>query len=440
MPADAETIKTNKFSRWSLWLYNGLLYLLLPFILLHFWRQGRRNKAYRARIQERFGKQPIASKHQGAVIFHCVSVGEFLAAKPLISAFLESANGTPVVVTCMTPTASELIQTTFGEQVYHCYLPLDTSAAMRRFIHGLQPKALVILETELWPNLMYQCQRAKVPTLLVNGRMSERSAAGYKRLDWLFAQTWGSLRYCGIQTESQASRFVAIGVEKDRVHTVGNLKFDLQIPDAQREQIQSYQNLLADRLIITAGSTHAGEEATILQAFKKVQQSYPNALLILVPRHQERFDEVADLLQEHEFSFVRRRTGQPILADTQVWLADTMGELMLWYGLARIAFVGGSLITRGGHNPLEPLVFGVPIVSGRHVFNFQDIYNELDRLQAVRWVQDSDSLASTLIGLMATPETARRLSQEAQQLFADHQGATRRYLATIHQVCEGRHG
>lgn len=333
----------------------------------------------------------------------------------------------------MTPTASELIQSTFSDQVFHCYLPIDTPSAVRRFLDHAKPQAIVVLETELWPNLVYQCSAHEIPVVLVNGRMSEQSMRGYLRLDWLFKQVWGALRYCGTQTARHAERFTRIGVQSERIEAVGNLKFDVTCSTQLHKDIADYRKLFGHRPVITAGSTHEGEETELLTAFQTILETVPDALFILVPRHQERFQQVADLLEQKGVRYVRRSSGAPVLPSTQVLLADTMGELMLWYGVAQVAFVGGSLITRGGHNPLEPLALAVPIVSGRHVFNFQEVYDELEQLDAVHWVTDQSSLVATLAELLNNDD-AKVKTMHAQSIFAQHQGATARYLMLIEEI------
>lgn len=424
-----------QFTRWSLALYSGLLYLFTPLILLYFWRQGRRNPAYRARLDERFGKHKIPDRYCGGVVFHCVSVGEFLAARAMIQRFIQRHPHTPVIITSMTPTASELIEKTFAARAFHCYLPIDTPTAVSRFLNQAKPLSIVVLETELWPNLVHQCRRRKTPIVLVNGRMSEQSMRGYVRLDWLFKQVWGALDFCGAQTESAAQRFQRIGVPADKVDVVGNLKFDISCSEKLRNEIKDYKALFGERPIITAGSTHEGEEVQLLKAFTSVLKQHPTALFILVPRHQERFQAVAELVEQRGFKYVRRSAGVPVLPTTQVLLADTMGELMLWYGVANVAFVGGSLITRGGHNPLEPLALAVPIVSGTHVFNFQEVYDQLDSLEAVNWVTADDQLDLVLERLL-DDENAQLKTAHAQSLFAQHEGATDRYLDLIDDFLE----
>lgn len=405
--------------------------MLLPMVYLYLWWHGRNNRAYRQRWRERGAWQKVPAKARGSVVFHCVSVGELMAAKPLIDQFLQLNPHRPVTVTCTTPTGSELIQRLYASRVYHCYLPFDTPLAMRRFINRIRPRALVVLETELWPNLVSQCKQARISVLLINARMSARSAKSYRNVRALMRPIWHALDAVIAQDDSSAARFIELGCRADAVHVPGNIKFDVQISAQVKADIASFKPLLGERQVITFASSHDGEEALVLEAFGKVLKSRPHALLILVPRHQERFDSVARLVEEAGLNMVRRSEGRPITTHTQVLLADTMGEMLLWFGVSTIATIGGSLIERGGHNPLEAMAFGLPIVSGRHVFNFQDVYKQLDNLQAVRWVSSADELHVTWLGLLVETSTAQRIGAQAQQVFAKHRGATSRTLAIL---------
>ena len=416
---------------WLRAIYSVILVILLPMIYLYLWWHGRNNSAYRQRWSERGAWQTVPEKARGSVVFHCVSVGELMAAKPLIDQFLQVNPQQAVTLTCTTPTGSELIQKLYGTRVYHCYLPFDTPLAVRRFINRLRPRALVVLETELWPNLVSQCKQANIKLLLINARMSERSAKGYHQARALMRPIWHALDAVIAQDHSSAERFIQLGCRDDAVHVPGNIKFDVQISAQVKTDIASFKPLLGDRQVITFASSHEGEETQVLEAFAKVLKSRPNTLLILVPRHQERFDTVARLVETAGLHMVRRSEGRPVTTDTQVLLADTMGEMLLWFGVSTIATIGGSLIERGGHNPLEAMAFGLPIVTGRHVFNFQDVYRQLDNLQAVRWVTDTDELHDTWLGLLVETSTAQRLGAQAQQVFAQHRGATSRTLAIV---------
>lgn len=416
---------------WLRALYSVVLTLLLPFIYAYLWWHGRNNKGYRQRWAERGAWQAVPDSIQGGIVFHCVSVGELMAAIPLIEMQLETNPRLPVCVTCTTPTASDLIQQRFAGRVYHCYLPFDTPLAVRRFFHRVRPRALVILETELWPNLVSQAHQQNIAVMLANARMSARSQRGYQRVRWLMQPCWQALTKVIAQNDESAARFIELGCRAERVATAGNIKFDVQINAQTKQEVARYKPLLHGRQVITAASTHEGEEAIMLQAFQRLLKNRPDTLLILVPRHRERFKQVVQLVEDSDLNMVKRSSGRPLTADTQVLLADTMGEMLIWFGIATLATIGGSLIERGGHNPLEAMAYGVPIVSGRHVFNFAEVYRQLDARQAVRWVNDAESLHDTWLGLLVEPATAQRIGAQAAQIFSQHRGATQRTLMMI---------
>lgn len=419
---------------WLRALYSALLTLALPFIYAFLWWHGRNNKAYRWRWLERGAWQDVPERYRRCVVFHCVSVGELMAARPLIEQFLTLNPQQAVTITCTTPTGSELVRKLFADRVYHCYLPFDTPLAVRRFINRLQPRAMVILETELWPNLVSQAHQHGIKLVLANARMSERSARGYQKVRLLMRPIWGALDAVIAQDKASAERFIELGCQPAQVHVPGNIKFDVQINTQTKQAIAQFKPLLGSRQVVTMASTHEGEEKVALDAFKRLLKTRPDCLLILVPRHQERFAEIARLVESSGLNMVRRSSGHPVLADTQVLLADSMGEMLLWFGVATIATMGGSLIERGGHNPLEAMAFGLPIVSGRHVFNFADVYRQLDARQAVRWVADTQQLHDTWLGLLVEPGAAQHIGAQAQQIFAKHRGATQRSLALMAEV------
>ena len=423
---------------WLRAIYSILLTLASPVIYAYLWWHGRNNHAYRERWRERAAWQTVPQRYRRCVVFHCVSVGELMAARPLIEQFLSLNPQQPVAITCTTPTGSELVQQLFGERVYHCYLPFDTPLAVRRFINRLRPRAMVILETELWPNLVSQAHQQGIKLMLVNARMSERSARGYQKARALMRPIWEAMDAVVAQDNASAERFIELGCAPERVHMPGNIKFDVQVNAQVKQDITQFKPLLGARQVITMASTHEGEEQIALDAFQQVLRTRPDTLLILVPRHQERFDAIARLIEDTGLNMVRRSSGRPIMQDTQVLLADTMGEMLLWFGVSTIATIGGSLIERGGHNPLEAMAFGLPIVSGRHVFNFADVYQQLDARQAVRWVADTQQLHDTWLGLLVEPGTAQRIGAQAQQLFARHRGATQRSLGLMAEVISVR--
>ncbi len=413
-------------------VYRLLIRLLMPAVFLYLWLRGRKAPAYRERWQERLALQVLPPDCRNGLLIHCVSVGETVAARQLIARLLDEYPELPITLSSMTPTAAELAYQLFGERVQHLYLPFDTPGAMRRFFNKLAPRAVLILETEVWPCFLREAKQRNIPVLLLNARMSEKSFASYHRFRWLLGPMWSQLTWVAAQTQASLERFIRLGVAEDKAALRGNLKFDSHVPVATLSAAMDLQQRLA-RPIMVAASTHKGEDEMVLAAFKQILTELPNALLILVPRHPERFASVAALVAREEFSYVQRSSGAEPQLEHQVWLGDTMGELLLWYALADVAFIGGSLITRGGHNPLEPVATHTPVISGPHVFNFKEIYQRLANAQAVRYVETPAQLARTSLELLGDAQLRYRLQLAAQNEFAQDQGATAAILADITQ-------
>ncbi|WP_144244207.1 lipid IV(A) 3-deoxy-D-manno-octulosonic acid transferase [Nitrincola sp. A-D6] len=358
----------------SRYIYTLVLHLLLPSILVRLWFRGRRAPAYRQRWTERLGFTPPLVSSTAPLWIHAVSVGEVQAVATLVRRFLQQHPEIPVLITTMTPTGADRVRQLFGDQVSHRYCPYDLPWAMSRFINITRPRACVIVETELWPNFLRQCQRQQIPTLLANARLSERSARGYARFAGLTRDMLSRLSRVAVQDHSDAERFKALGLDPDRLKVIGSIKFDVEInPQWAEDAQQLRQHWGAARPVFLAASTHDVEESQLLASLPELLAAYPDVLIVLVPRHPERFDTVAQLCQESGLSHVRRSQSALPIATTQVYLADTMGELMSFCSAADIVFVGGSLIERGGHNPLEPALLGKPIITGLHTFNFAAI-------------------------------------------------------------------
>ncbi|MEE1890518.1 lipid IV(A) 3-deoxy-D-manno-octulosonic acid transferase [Pseudomonas carassii] len=411
-------------------LYTLLFHLGLPLVALRLFLRGRKAPAYRARIAERFACQ-LPPMHQGGIWVHAVSVGESIAAAPMVRALLKQYPDLPITLTCMTPTGSERIRAMFeGEpRVQHCYLPYDLPWAAGRFLDHVRPRLGIIMETELWPNHIHQCARRGIPVALANARLSERSARGYARFAGLTRPMLEEMSLIAVQTETEAERFRALGAHDECVQVTGSIKFDLKVDDqllprarALREQWAARQ-----RPIWIAASTHDGEDALILEAHRELLKVHSDALLILVPRHPERFAAVHELCAG-QFATVRRSTGDVVTAQTQVLLGDTMGELLFLYALADIAFVGGSLVATGGHNPLEPAALALPVLMGPHVFNFLEISAMLREAGALQQVDDAEGLAGAVRRLVELPQDARRMGEAGRAVMRANQGALQRLL------------
>lgn len=410
-------------------LYSLLFHLLLPLILLRLAWRAWRAPAYARRVKERFafGLPPL---QPGGIWVHAVSVGESIAAAPMIRALQARHPELPITVTCMTPTGSERIRALFGNSVQHCYLPYDLPWAAARFLDRLQPKLAVIMETELWPNHIHQCVRRGIPTVLANARLSERSARGYGRFAGLTRPMLAEMSWIAVQTEAEAERFRQLGARPECVSVTGSIKFDLSIDPALPAKAvalrESWGTLT--RPVWIAASTHAGEDEIVLAAHRQLLRQHPDSLLILVPRHPERFDAVHVLCQREGFSTVRRSSGQPVGKEHQVLLGDTMGELLFLYALADVAFVGGSLVPSGGHNLLEPAALGKPVLSGPYLFNFLEIAAQLRAAKALAEVTDGDALAEQVRQLLGSDARRQLMGEAGYGVLKANRGALEQLL------------
>ncbi|MFJ1340557.1 lipid IV(A) 3-deoxy-D-manno-octulosonic acid transferase [Pseudomonas caricapapayae] len=411
-------------------LYTLLFHLGLPLVALRLFLRSRKAPAYARRIGERFAMN-LPAMRKGGIWVHAVSVGESIAAAPMIRALLQAYPQLPITITCMTPTGSERVRAMFADEprIQHCYLPYDLPWAAGRFLDHVQPKLAVIMETELWPNHIHQCAKRGIAVALANARLSERSARGYARFAGLTRPMLAEMNLIAVQTETEGERFRQLGARPECVQVTGSIKFDLRIDDqllpraqALREQWQAGQ-----RPVWIAASTHEGEDEVILAAHRQLLEHHADALLILVPRHPERFNAVFDLCSA-QFPTIRRSSAAPVGSQTAVLLGDTMGELLFLYALADIAFVGGSLVPNGGHNLLEPAALSLPVISGPHLFNFLEIAAMLRDAGALQEVDDAQGLAAEIRRLIELPQDARRMGEAGRTVMKANQGALQRLL------------
>lgn len=417
-------------------LYTFLFYLCLPFIFLRLKWKSLKEPGYGKRLGERLGFYP--HKLEQCIWIHAVSVGETIAAIPLIKALQSAYPKVPFVVTTMTPTGAERVKSAFADQVTHVYLPYDIPSAINRFLNTIHPMIGIIMETELWPNLIAICQRKQIPLCVLNARLSEKSALGYAKIISLTKEMLGNISLIAAHGKADAQRFIHLGAPENKVVVTGNLKFDLVLPQELSEKyLTLHEHLGKERFIWIAASTHEGEEEIILAAHQKLRQHDQSALLILVPRHPNRFDLVAKMA-EQSFMTARRSLQEACLKETGVYLGDTMGELLVLYGAANVAFIGGSLIPRGGHNMLEPGALAKPIITGPHLFNFAEISELFISAQALKKVHDEDSLAKTLIELKAHPEAQKEMGERALKVVADNRGALQKQLSCVSKLLENR--
>ncbi|REC93758.1 lipid IV(A) 3-deoxy-D-manno-octulosonic acid transferase [Kushneria indalinina] len=410
-------------------LYSALLYALSPLI----WRRLRRERLDDHPRGERLGRIP--AYHDERVLWvHAASVGEVITARPLIRSLIDDYPDHRVIVTTMTATGARQVQTLFGDLVTHHFVALDFPGATRRFVARLDPEIAIIVETEIWPNLIHACAMAGVPVTIVNARITERGFARYQRFPKLMGEAIRRLAWVGAKSAEDAKRFRTLGVSARRLNVTGALKYDQHIDEAVFDAADALREVIGDRPVWVAGSTHEGEETQLLQAHVRLLARFPDALLMMVPRHPQRFGEVAELCLERGMSVVRRSEEASIAPGTQVYLGDTMGELMMLYATGDVAFVGGSLVDIGGHNLLEPAALGLPVVSGPSLSSLGDVVTTLDEAHARVEVESAAMLGETLVSLMLDETRRETLGRNARAVVDANRGAlghTRDYLGRL---------
>jgi len=411
-------------------LYTLLLYLLFPLVLLRLLWRSIRAPAYRRRWLQRLGifTPPAA---WGGVWVHAVSVGEVQAVLPLIRQLLADNPGLPVTVTTTTPTGSARVTEQLGDQVFHVYFPYDLPPALTGFLRRVRPRALLMVETEIWPNLLHYCRLHGVYTLLANARLSARSARRYARLGRFTRQTFAQIDCIAAQDEADAARFRELGVPAKRVVVTGSIKFDMRIPASLEERVEVLRREWGGRPVWVAGSTHEGEDERVLFAHHQVLAQFPNALLILVPRHPERFERVAALCKRERLRLARRSRHAEYDDQTQVYLGDTMGELPMLLGSADVAFIGGSLVNTGGHNMLEAAAQGVAVCFGPHVFNFAAISQMLIEQGAARQVNNEAELAAQVADWFSDVSRRAEAGENGRRVVAKNRGALKRLVRLL---------
>jgi 3-deoxy-D-manno-octulosonic-acid transferase len=410
----------------SLLLYRLLLLTLTPIIFSFFIIKSRKNAALRHRLTERLGLVPRSLKSSG-IIVHASSIGEVIALKPFIEKLLVSYPQLPITLTTYTPTGSEQVKKLFAERVQHCYLPVDIFICTALFLKKLKPQAMVFMETEIWPNLIAQAANKKIKLILVNARLSEPSLKNYKNLTWLIKPSLNNFDKILPQSKINLSNFIELGADNWRCNVVGNLKFDISNnANIEEKKVELSAFLPINRSIWLVASTHQGDEELVLRAFKKIIKTQPDLLLILVPRHPERFESVAKLCLMHQLSLVKRSEQKQVTESTHVWLLDSLGELMAAYALADIVTMGGSFNEVNGHNPLEPALFKKAIIVGPFMANFLEIEQQLNHVNGLIQLTsvDVDELTQAVDSLIVDKLKQKRLGDNAYQVVQDNQGAS----------------
>jgi len=436
----SNTIRAEPFFPHVRILYSLAIYLLTPLLLTHLAFRGLRDRRYLKRWGERFALglgRKLPELKPGGLVVHAVSVGEVNAAAPLIRALLDAYPQHSLTVTCFTPTGSERLRELFPDEIHHIYLPLDLPGAVRRFFRAVQPRLLIVMETEIWLNLYHQASVGGIPILLANARISQSSLPAYRRLKPLTSAALQKVSLISAQSKADADRFFELGAHREQTLVNGNLKFDIKLPDSLP---QTGKQLRRDwgpqRPVVVGGSTHEVDELALLSAFKGVSRHLPGALLVLAPRHPERFDRAAENAVAAGFTVHRFSAGGPVPGQAQCLLVDAMGQLLACYAAGDVAFVGGSLQNHGGHNMLEPAALGCPVLMGPHTFNFEEISARLLDCGAAHQVLDASELETAVLELLRDADLREKMGNAGLALVEAGQGALARTLKAVDDLLD----
>lgn len=411
-------------------LYSALLYALLPVTLYHLIWRGFRSREYFQRWNERYASYEGRPRPVDVWV-HAVSVGEVNAAAPVVNALRKRHPHLKLLVTTITPTGSERVRALWGEAVEHVYVPYDIPGAVRRFLHQHRPAVGLVMETELWPNLLFGCRDAGVPVYILNARLSARSLKGYRVMSALIRRVLGVVRKVGAQSHDDGERFIQLGACREQVVDTGNLKFDIAVPDKTQAIRAAFHAHQPERPVWIAASTHEDEEAAVIEAHRALRRRWPDLLLLWAPRHPERFGRAAELAREAGFHVGSRRADTWPAAGDDVFVLDTLGELMAFYGCADVAFVGGSLQAIGGHNLLEPAAVGTATVTGPHLHNFTEIARRLQEAGALDICADAQELITLLERLLADTQRRMAMVKAGCALVEAGRGALEKTLAMV---------
>ena len=418
--------------------YRLAFIVLIPVLLIVILLRSRSQPAYRHRLLERLGFLP-KSLNPGGIIIHAASVGEVIALKTTIDLLLADPNGLPITVTSFTPTGSSQIKKLFAGKVQHCYLPIDNTISVKLFLAQLKPSAMVFMETELWPEIIAQCHHKRIKLMLINGRLSKKSLKSYQKISWLITPTLNHFDRVLTQSHENYHHFIGLGRKGSACSVSGNLKFDMHITDELKHQQAYFSQILPnDRPIWLVASTHVGDEDLTLSALKQIKVTVPDLLMFLVPRHPERFDEVAALCLNNNFQLVRRSSEQTITESTDIFLLDTLGELFATFTFATLVTMGGSFSRVGGHNPLEPALFKKPVMVGQYMSNFAEVLTQLQHNQGIVQLaaqpNSSDlvrNMADEVSNIVNSVERQKSLGDNAYDVVITNQGASQRTVDTL---------
>ena len=416
-------------------LYNLLTYLLLIPFAIYWLIKGIGNRTYLDRLGQRFGFG--YPKMDGCIWVHAVSVGEVQASVPLIRSMIERYPGQKIFMTTVTPTGAARVAALFGDKVQHSYIPFEFPNAIRSFFSAIKPRVAMIMETEIWPNLYRGCGLRKIPLILVSARISPKSIRGYRKLIPLIRETLSHGIVIAAQTQADADRFIELGANPARTTVTGNIKFDVELGRKVASDGKMLRDaLFGERPVWIAASTHDGEEQQVLSAHRTLLENHPRLLLVLVPRHPKRFAGVRDLIENQAFNVISRTERRPCDESTEIFLVDTMGEVPLFFAASDIAFVGGSLVPVGGHNLLEPAAQGLPIITGPHLFNSQEIADDFINLGACRVVANEAELATEVANLIDDPAAAGEMGKKGLMLLEQSRGSLERLLVLLEPLLD----
>ncbi len=404
------------------------MYLYLPIAILKLRQKDRGNGLWKIKLKNQLGRVDV--KANKVIWLHCVSVGEFHAAIPLIEQLIEMFSDHRILITTTTVTGSVALKNHYGDNIEHCFFPFDLPFALKRFVNKIKPEICILLETELWPNLINLLHKRKIPIALVNARLSQRSLAKYQKSSAKLARdTINKITLIASQNERSSERFLALGANPDIIHTIGSLKFDSNL-SADTKISDNLRRIVGNRRVVVFASTRSGEEKEILQSYSKLNEKF-DALLVIVPRHPERFDEVHKLITDNKLNVIRRSEDELCGKETEILLGDSMGELMSYYSICDIAFIGGSLTRDGGQNMLEAAASSKPVLFGPHIFNFEHISQLLLNSDGAVQVSDANQLMQTIAELLLDEDKRVAIGKNAKKIIEDNRGVTKQLIELL---------